>query len=232
VTRRGSHAARPSRFRTVAALIPRGSRVADIGTDHGRLPRLLRASGIAAACIATERDRLPRFPVAVGGIELRRGHGLAPLRPDDRVDVLVLTGMGSRTVLRILERPALDRLGIRRIVCQPQTDWPMLRRGLTERRLEIVDERLIRERGRYYLILAAEPREDPVLYRHPRLDHEQLLDAGPALARSQDPVVFDFWRAQADRLAGIVRHASPGAARDRATRQLACIPDGALRSLV
>jgi len=199
--------------------------VADIGTDHGRLPRLLRASGIASACIATERDRLPRFPLAAGGIDLRRGDGLAPLRPEDRVEVLVLTGMGSHTVLRILERTALDRLGIRRVVCQPQTDWPMLRRGLTERRLEIVDERLIRERGRYYLILAAEPRGELVHYRHPRLDHEQLLDAGPALAHSRDPVVVDYWRAQADRLTGIVRHASPGAARDRAARQLACVGD-------
>ena len=40
--------------------VPRGSRVADIGSGHGILPRLLLASGRASYCIASAATGRPR----------------------------------------------------------------------------------------------------------------------------------------------------------------------------
>lgn len=150
------------RLAAVAALVPPGSRVADVGTGHGLLALRLRASGRAAHCVATERntrlltearrravDRLP-------GVELRAGDGLAALDPADRIDVVVLAGMGSRKMIRILADERLLRLAIRRLVLQPQCEAQRLRRWLADQGFGIVAESRSLERGRSYLVIAAE----------------------------------------------------------------------------
>ena len=43
-----------ARLEAVASMVPRDSRVADIGTDHAILPRRLLSSGRAAHCIASD----------------------------------------------------------------------------------------------------------------------------------------------------------------------------------
>ena len=50
------------RLKTVAALVPFGARVCDIGTDHARLPIYLIQSGIAKSVIAADlrKNRLKR----------------------------------------------------------------------------------------------------------------------------------------------------------------------------
>ena len=41
-----------TRLAAIAGEIAPGSRVADVGTDHGRLPLWLAANGIVAYCLA------------------------------------------------------------------------------------------------------------------------------------------------------------------------------------
>ncbi len=192
------------RLDAVARLVPPGSLVADIGTDHGRLPRVLLATGRARRCIATERDgrrpalmRVRDEPLGER-VELRFGDGLAALAPDDGVEVLVLAGMGGRTIRSILERGRLERLALRRLVLQPQSDAALLRGWLVERGWEIIDELLVRERKRWYLALAAEPAPDGSEPAIPDgLQPEDLFAVGPCLVRSEDPAVRELWEARA-----------------------------------
>jgi len=147
----------------VAALVPRGVRVADVGTGDARLPLRLRAGGRAAWCVASERSpqrtaaarrRLPAG--GESGVELRTGDGLAPFGAEDRIDVLILAGMGARKMIRILEAGSPARLGLRRLVLQPQCEADRLRRWLAGHGYRIVAERLVVERRRPYVVLAAE----------------------------------------------------------------------------
>jgi tRNA (adenine22-N1)-methyltransferase len=153
------------RLAAIAALIPPGSRVADVGTGHGRLPLSLCACGRSVHCIATEksprlladaRRRSADHPGAPG-VELRAGDGLAPLRPEDRVEVLVLAGMGARKIIRILDDERLGRLSIRRLVVQPQSEPQRLRNWLLRSGFGIVAEHCALDRGRRYTVIAAEP---------------------------------------------------------------------------
>lgn len=218
----------PTRLEAVASLVPPGSRVADVGTGHGKLPRRLLASGRASHCIASERSRALRDRIgprlrgpAAQRLDLRVGDGLAVLGADDRVDVLVLSGMGARRILRILETPRLRLLGIRRLILQPQCEIPLVRRWLARNGLPIVDERLVRERGRFYVVLAAEWSAPTRPSAYGGLGAEELLEAGPCLVRSPDPVVRLYWSERLDRMERILRRAPSGpgsaaAARGRA----------------
>ena len=153
------------RLLAVAEAIPVRSRVADIGSDHGRLPRLLIRSGRATWCIATEYGDGParrlRAGVTAGPeadrIEIRQGHGLDPLRPEDRIEVLVLSGMGGPTMLSILDAARLQALGMEWLVLQPQSGWAGLRAGLEQRGWSVSAERLVRDRGRVYTVMQVRP---------------------------------------------------------------------------
>ena len=156
------------RLLAVNDAIPVGSRVADIGSDHGRLPRLLIRSGRATWCIATEYGAGPARQLRTGvtacpeadRIEIRQGDGLDPLRPEDRIDVLVLSGMGGPTMLSILDPARLQTLGVECLILQPQSGLAGLRAGLAQHGWNVSSERLVRDRGRFYTVMTVPLRRE------------------------------------------------------------------------
>jgi len=210
------------RLTAVADLIPRGARVVDLGSGHGLLPQQLLACGRAGVCIATERDRRTaarlRHLEATSGLEIRVGDGLAALKPGDDVDVLVMAGLGARSMLRILSAGRFDVTSLRRLVLQPQTESGLLRRWLVEKGRTIVDERMVVDRGRFYVAIAAEPRRDAQHPSHPVLSFDDLMDAGPCLVRRGGPVMRRYWSRTLRRLDRVLETATARTDRTRARR--------------
>jgi tRNA (adenine22-N1)-methyltransferase len=195
-----------------------------VGADHGRLTVALLASGVADSCVATEATptRLARLAIRLAEhghgerLALRWGDGLAPLWPSDRLDVLVLAGLGGPSIVRILADPRREELGVRRFVLQPTTDAGPLRRWLTAQGLATMDERLARVRGRFHVVIAAE--RGAGLPRWPGLGEDDVTEVGPALLARRDPWLLPYWRATLDRQRAILAGASPGRGRDEALR--------------
>ncbi len=223
------------RLAVVASMIPAGSRVADLGTGHGLLPRRLLDRGLATHCIATEKtpERLRhvrRYPAGhrlAPALELRTGDGLRALHASDRVDALVVAGLGGRSIAAMLAAVPFDG----RIVLQPQDNAAYLRRRLLSDGWTIVDEKPAFERGRYYEVMAAVPGSPEGWPAHPVLGLDELIVAGPWLVRSRDPLIRRFWSQQAQRLDGILRGLPAGTAtlqvrgeRDLAVRILSVLP--------
>lgn len=185
---------RSRRLEAVAAMVPVGSRVADIGTDHAILPHLLLSTGRASHCIASDvRSGWPEGAAPSERLELRTGSGLQVLKPEDRIDVVAITGMGGRSIRRILDDDCRHRLGIRLAVAQPQKDAAELRRWCAENRYPLVAEKLIFERRRHYVVLAAELVSAEGWHEHPLLGIDDLVEAGPLLVRSGDDLVRSYW---------------------------------------
>ncbi len=225
-----------ARLAAVAALVPAGTRVADIGTDHGRLARHLLESGRSPHCIATDRDQRALaalrplvarlFPA--GNLEVRYGDGLAVLRDDDRIETVVLAGLGGRTIVRLLE-PA-RRLCLEHVVLQPQREAARVRRWLVRNGYEITAEKLAFERHRFYEVIAGRPSPDWRMPPFPGLSEDDLFEVGPRLARDSDPLVRNLWESRLRRLERIAERASRGRDRAReaaragqARRILACL---------
>lgn len=184
----------PPRLAAVAGLVPPGSRVADVGCDHGRLAAELARRG--SFVVATDR-KLRRVPE---GVPFRLGDGLAPLSSRDRIEVVVLAGLGARSIVRIL---GASRLPVARLVLQPQTEAPLLRRWLVEHGRRIVDEALVRDGGRTYVVVAAEEGDAADGLRLEGLERDDVLAAGPVLLRRRAPGLARYWRERRDRLASI-----------------------------
>ena len=152
------------RLAAIAELALPGLPLADIGTDHGRLPTALVLAGRVPWAVASDRAAPPlaraRATIARAGaaerVRVRLGEGLATLAAGE-VATVVIAGMGGPTMLAILAADGERTRGTRRFVLQPNFGHEGLRRGLGGLGLGLVDEQLVVERGRFYAILVAEP---------------------------------------------------------------------------
>lgn len=99
------------RLRAVAAFVQRGSRLADVGSDHAYLPLFLVEKGIVDFAVAGEVVQGPYQSaltnVAQAGkeklIQVRLANGLAAIQERDRIDTITIAGMGGRLIADILE---------------------------------------------------------------------------------------------------------------------------------
>ena len=156
------------RLAAVAGLVRQDARLLDVGTDHAYLPAFLVGSGRCTAAVASDLRPGPcdraRETVSACGLADRirvvqtdglNGHDLS------QFDDIVLAGMGGELILRILAAvPGLDRPGLR-LLLQPQTDLPLVRRTMAERGFALETERLAAEGHRLYHILAYAPAAEP-----------------------------------------------------------------------
>jgi tRNA (adenine22-N1)-methyltransferase len=202
--------------------------VADVGTDHGRLPLWLAASGRASFCLATERTpellaRVarpdPEQPWAAH-LAYRSGDGLDPIAEEDRVGTIVIAGLGGRTILGILGRGLTRLPSIERLILQPRAEAATVRAFLLASGWALASERLTEEGGRLHVTLAAEPGDDTLTYRDAALDVSDLQAVGPLLVRSGAPEVAAAWRAERGRLATILGRGGSGPSMERAREGL------------
>lgn len=127
-----------ARLQMNADLVPLGSRIADIGCDHGFVSIYLAEESICDRILALDIREGPlsaaRRNIAAAGlsdrIECRLSDGLEKLRPGE-ADTLLLSGMGGRLVCSILNRRKEILAETETLVLQPQSDVEEVRRQLT-----------------------------------------------------------------------------------------------------
>ena len=178
------------RLQAVADFVPQGSRVADIGTDHGYLAVELVKSGKAKFVVASDKNTGP-YEAAVrtvcengladNVISVRLGDGLKSLRPGE-VDTVCIAGMGGALMVEILEGSPDVVETLDTLILQPQSAAPELRRWIYRKHWHIEDESLVLDDGRIYEIIMAK--------RGRRKMPEQLmLEIGPVLWQKKPPLL-------------------------------------------
>lgn len=154
------------RLLAVAKLVTPGRKVADIGCDHGYVSIYLAAVKKCPKVIAMDVKEGPlshaRTNIQKYGLEnvidVRLSDGTEALEKRE-ADTLLISGMGGRLMIRILQE-GLARLGFfEELILQPQTEVDAVRKFLRENEYIIVDEAFVTEDGKYYPIIKALYRE-------------------------------------------------------------------------
>lgn len=155
------------RLERVAAHIPAGARLADIGSDHAYLPVVLIHRGAIASAVAGEVAATPFYAanrtVADNGltqhITVRLADGLAAIEAGDDITAVSLCGMGGETIRDILDSGKTHLNGRERLILQPNGGEQPLRQWLMDNGYQILHEELLRENRFYYEIIVAERAE-------------------------------------------------------------------------
>jgi len=147
------------RLRSCCNFIKPGSRVADVGCDHGYLSIWLLSHGIADFVIASDVREGPLQSAMRNarkfGTEDRMSFHLSDgvqNVPRD-FDTLVCAGMGGDTIISILEAAAWLQSEQYHLVLQCQSKTPMLRAYLSETGWHITRETVLRDGKFLYTVM-------------------------------------------------------------------------------
>ncbi|WP_267201869.1 tRNA (adenine(22)-N(1))-methyltransferase [Limosilactobacillus kribbianus] len=200
------------RLATVASFVPDGARMADIGSDHAYLPAALALEKKISYAVAGEVVRGP-YENAVheiknhgldAVIKPRLADGLAAIAPADKIDTVVVAGMGGALIAKILDEGVTKLAGVIRLILQPNVGEYRLRCWLMDHHYQIMAERIVAEDDHIYEIIVAEPSVVPFRYS----DYE--LTFGPLLLEKKGPVFAAKWQEYCQRQTAVL-HQMAGA---------------------
>ncbi|WP_221565622.1 tRNA (adenine(22)-N(1))-methyltransferase TrmK [Alkalihalobacillus sp. TS-13] len=184
-----------NRLEKVTTYIPKGSTLADIGSDHAFLPCFAVQKGIISKAIAGEVNEGPFRSAynqvkALGledKIEVRLGDGLEVIDPYE-VSAVVIAGMGGQLISNILERGKERLQGIERLILQPNMGARFIRDWFEKNNWKLIGESILEEDEKIYEILVAKPTNVQNTFN----DTERLL--GPFLMNECNSTFEKKWK--------------------------------------
>ena len=150
-----------SRMLRIADCVPEGAILADIGTDHGKLPVYLAQKNKIERAVAADINEMP-LQKAINNIKtnnlqnkidtyLTNGlQGIERFSPN----CVVIAGMGGELIEQILNEATIDKNNVK-FILQPMTKEDSLRKYLCKNGYNITDEHIVKE-GKIYQIICAE----------------------------------------------------------------------------
>ena len=169
------------RLKTVADLVTKGNVVADVGTDHGYVPIYLVEEEISPYCYAMDVNEGPLNKAKANIIEHELEDKIETILSDGldafgdrKADTIIISGMGGDLIVEILSRANdFDEL-----ILSPHKRADLVRKYLADSGYEIIDEKMVEERNKYYQIIKAKKgeclllKEEEVLYGPFLLKHK------------------------------------------------------------
>ena len=145
------------RLQAVASMVTQGSRVCDVGCDHGFVSIYLVEQKVSPYVLAMD---VREGPLGAAGrhvsergldsfIETRLSDGLHNYKAGE-ADSLVCAGMGGRLMMRILGDDKEKTESFRELILQPQSEVEQFRIWLKGQGYRITDEKMVEEDGKFY----------------------------------------------------------------------------------
>lgn len=154
------------RLEGIASMIPECDTLADIGCDHGYITVHALQSGTAKKAVACD---IKEGPLERAKKNIEKAHleekavtrlcpGLEGLKPGE-ADVIVIAGMGQRTIADILTQGEETAKAAKYLILQPQSEIPEMRGFLRENGYNIICNKMMREGDKFYFAMLASSTE-------------------------------------------------------------------------
>lgn len=174
----------------VASFVNEDAFLMDVGCDHALLDIYLYNNRKKINIIASDINELP-LEMALNNlkkynlekkIKLIRQNGIENI--DRNIDTIVLSGMGTSTILDILFKNPLKLKNVSNVIISSNNDYFILRKTMANNGFYIKDERIVFENGKYYPI---------ILFNKGFKDYNDfMLKYGPILLSNKDVVFIDY----------------------------------------
>jgi len=146
------------RIEEIINLLDRCNTLADIGCDHGYVAVEAIKREIANKVFAVDINFHPLLKAKElskkenvdDKIEFLLGNGFDPI--EEEVDEAVIAGMGAENICSILSE-AKDRISNTTLILQPMKDIELLRKWLFENGFDILKEKVVKDKNRFYVII-------------------------------------------------------------------------------
>lgn len=183
-----------NRLLAAAGMVTKGNIVADIGCDHAYTSIYLCQAGIAPKVIAMDVNKGPLVGASAHveeaglteQIDIRLSDGLQKLVPGE-ADSVLLCGMGGLLMIKILSDYPEATASLKELILQPQSEVGEVRRYLHKQGYEITKEHMLKEDGKFYVMMRAVKSEVPQQY-----ETECDYIYGKLLLEEKNPVLADF----------------------------------------
>ncbi len=210
------------RLTALCNMVTEGNRLCDVGCDHAWVPIFLVQQGKIPGALAMD---VVQGPLQMAGanvaaygygpyIELRQSDGLDAYEKG-QADTLLIAGMGGMLITQILEKDPEKTRDFKEIILEPQSETAQVRRALRRLQLELTEEDMVEEDGKFYPILRAVPteesrqREQAADYyrRETQIDlpREVTDEFGPCLLQHRHPVLLSYLHWRRDICEAVVR---------------------------
>lgn len=150
------------RLSLCASFVRNGTRLADVGTDHGYLPIRLALDGKIESAVAADvrikplksaESNIERYGVT--NIKTVLSDGLQNILPEDAYDI-VIAGMGGELIAAIIENTPWICEDNRRLILQPMTRADSLRSFLCANGFNILYEKACICSKKVYSVIVSE----------------------------------------------------------------------------
>ena len=182
------------RLLAAAGMVTKGNIVADVGCDHAYTSIYLCQAGIAPKVIAMDVNKGPlvgaKAHVEEAGlsenIDIRLSDGLQRLIPGE-ADTVLLCGMGGLLMIKILSDYPEATASLKELILQPQSEVGEVRIFLHKQGYEITEEHMLKEDGKFYVMMRAVKSEVPQAY-----ETECDYIYGKLLLEEKNPVLLEY----------------------------------------
>jgi len=146
-----------NRLKSLVKHINKTDSVIDIGCDHALLDIYLVKNNIIDKCIVSDVshnalkqgiDNIEKYNL-IEYIETRCGNGLEVLTSNDNINTVIISGMGTNTILDILNNDYLKK--INKLVIQSNKDYYLLRKKVVKLGFIIDKEEVIEDNDKIYI---------------------------------------------------------------------------------
>ncbi|OIK80571.1 tRNA (adenine(22)-N(1))-methyltransferase [Oenococcus oeni] len=190
------------RLMEIYRLINQAARVADIGTDHAAIPIALLETNKSSFLVATDIGLGPlekaKEQIELADLDqakqivLRLGDGLSVIKASDKIDTVVIAGMGGELIAKIISKIP-DYLENAKFILQPNNEEIDVRKAIEKNGQYIETEKIIYENRHFYEIIVAKRSQQGIV----KMTNQELR-FGPCLLKHRTSTFKNKWQERLD----------------------------------